>query len=396
MIAYLDIPAGISGDMFLGCLVDAGWSIERLNFAIAQLKLASTEWSVSARQVMKGPMRATLVDVEAQEGHVTRNLADVRKIIDSSDLPPQVKARAIAIFTRLAQAEARVHGTTEDQVYFHEVGAVDALIDIVGASAGTFELGIDKLYASGVPLGSGWATMAHGKMPLPAPATLEILAAAHASTRPAPGPGELVTPTGAAILAQLATFAQPSMTLQRIGIGAGQRDCAWPNIARLWLGQPSTTPTGLVQLETNIDDMNPQLYAAVSDKLFAAGAKDVWFTPVHMKKGRPAVLLSALAPAPQESELSQIILEETTTLGVRVLDVKTRHEARRELRPVDTPFGTLNVKLKYLGTPEQPIAAMPEYEDCKSLAEKSHVPTRTVWEAALAAGQSLLNELQHP
>lgn len=389
MIAYLDIPSGISGDIFLGCLLDAGWSLERLRFAIAQLRLPADEFAIDARTIMKGPLRATLADIQTTEGHAHRHLADIEGIINASDLPAAVKRDAIAVFTRLADAEAKVHGTTRDKIHFHEVGAMDAIIDIVGTCAGLHDLGIEKLYASPLPLGPGWTKSAHGQIPLPAPATLELLAAAKAPTRPAPGPGEWVTPTGAALVCQLATFGQPAMQLEKIGTGAGQKDAPWPNVARLWLGTPlPSANAGMVQLETNIDDMNPQLYAAVSEKLFAAGAKDVWFTPIQMKKNRPAVLLSALAPASHEAALSQVILEETTTLGVRVHALQDRHEARREIRQVSTPHGPVRVKLKFVG--DQLLGATPEYDDCKTLADKLHLPARLIWEAAATAAQQLL------
>src|SRR2546421_3344373 len=230
MIAYLDLPSGISGDMFLGCLIDAGWPIESLRAAVARLNLPAEEWSIEVQHLKKSSIAATAVQVNVSEGHHHRHLSDIRKIIEGSSLPAVVKQRAVAIFTRLAHAEAKVHGTSIEKIHFHEVGAVDAIIDIVGAAAGLHELGIEKVYASALPLGSGWANMAHGQIPLPAPATLEILAAAHAPTRPAPGPGELVTPTGAAIVAEIASFNQPAMKLMKIGMGAGKRECAWPNI----------------------------------------------------------------------------------------------------------------------------------------------------------------------
>jgi uncharacterized protein (TIGR00299 family) protein len=395
MIAYLDAPSGISGDIFLGCLLDGGWSLERLRFAIAQLKLPASEYSIDARPVMKGPLRATLADVQTTEAEAHRHLADIERIIGDSDLPDRVKGSAIATFTRLADAEARVHGASRDDIHFHEVGAMDAIIDIVGTCAGLHDLGIDKLYASPLPLGPGWAKTAHGQIPLPAPATLELLAAAKAPSRPAPGPGEWVTPTGAALVCELATFAQPAIQLERIGTGAGQKDAPWPNVARLWLGQPLPDARGgLVQLETNIDDMNPQLYADVADKLFAAGAKDVWFTPIQMKKNRPAVLLSTLGTRGTEEALSRVIFEETTTLGVRVHALQHRHEAQRELQSVQTPFGSVQVKIKYLEN--APFSAAPEYDDCKALAHKQNVPTRAVWDAALAAAQALLSPQQPP
>jgi uncharacterized protein (TIGR00299 family) protein len=285
MIAYLDLPSGVSGDMFLGCLLDVGWSPDKLRGVVEDLSLPSDEWAIDVRPVLKGSMRATRVEVLAEEGRHRRQLSDVIAIIDHSRLNPVIKQRSIAIFTRLAHAEARVHGTLPEKVHFHEVGAVDAMIDIVATVAGLHDLGIDQLYASALPLGPGWGNSEHGKIPMPAPATIELLAEAQAPTRPAPGPGELVTPTGAAIVAELARFEQPSMRLIRIGVGAGNRDFAWPNIARLWLGEPDNAGT-IVQMETNIDDMNPQLYSPLMEKLLSAGAMDVWLTPVHMKKGR--------------------------------------------------------------------------------------------------------------
>ena len=294
---------------------------------------------MQVESVVKGSLRATRVDVLVDEDGRQRRLADVVTIIRGAQSPDVVRERTIAVFTRLAHAEARVHGTTIEQVHFHEVGAVDAIIDIVGSLQGLHELGIEKIYASQVPLGQGWAQSAHGRLPLPAPATLELLSAANIPTRPAPGSGELLTPTAAAILAELATFEQPEMKLARIGVGAGQRDFAWPNIARIWLGEPVAPSGPLVQLETNIDDMNPQIYAAVSEKLFAAGALDVWLTAVQMKKGRPGVMLAVLARAVDEGAMSQIILLETTTLGVRVHRISNRHEAGRELINVATLYG---------------------------------------------------------
>lgn len=391
MIAYLDLPAGLSGDMFLGCLVHAGWDVEALRATIARLPLGPHEWEIDARRVMKGPVAATLVDVRTSEGHHHRHLADIAKMIAGAGLAPQVRDRAIAVFERLAAAEAKVHGTTPERVHFHEVGAVDAIIDIVGACQGLEALGIGSLHASAVPLGEGWVDTAHGRLPLPAPATLELLAAAGAPTRPAPGPGELVTPTGAALLAALATFGQPAMTLRRIGIGAGQRDAAWPNVARLWLGDAG--PAGpLVQIDTNIDDMNPQLYAAVSDRLFAEGARDVWLTPVQMKKGRPGVVLSAIVAAADEDRMADLLLRETTTLGVRIHPLAGRHEARREMREVATPFGTVRVKVKWIDA--EAAGAAPEYDDCARLARDSAVPARVVYEAALAEALRLLRGLE--
>lgn len=386
MIGYLDLPAGLSGDMFLGCLIDGGWTLDALQETLAALPVPSGAWSLRAEPVMRGPLRATLVTVETHEDPAHRHLSDIQALIEGSGLPMWIQAHAIATFARLAAAEARVHGTSIEDVHFHEVGALDAIVDIVGAAAGLHALGVTTLYASPVPLSHGWTDSAHGRLPLPAPATLELLAAAGAPTVPGPGPGELVTPTGAALLAQFAVFRQPAIRVQKIGYGAGQRDPAWPNAARLWLGA-ANDDAGYVQIETNIDDMNPQLYAAVSQRLFAAGARDVWLTPVQMKKGRPGVLLSALAPADLEGAMAAVMLRETTTLGVRVHPVR-RHEAERELRTVQTGFGPVTVKLKRMEG--RVVAAMPEWDDCQRLADQQNAPARNVYEAALASGQALV------
>lgn len=387
MIGYLDIPSGISGDMFLGCLVDGGWPLSALHHTVAQLNLPPDSWRVTENNVMRGPLRATLVDVQVVVGDAHRHLSDVRQIIEAAALPERVKAQAIAIFTRLAEAEAAVHGSTLEEVHFHEVGALDAIIDIVGVCAGLEALGIEQLYASGAPLGEGWTNSAHGRIPLPAPATLALLTAANAPTRPAPGPGELVTPTGAAILAALAIFHQPRMQLQRIGLGAGQKEFTWPNIARLWLGEPMAGGQ-LVELEANIDDMNPEFYEAIRTRLFANGALDVWMTPIGMKKGRPGVLFSVLAPVAQEQVLADLVLRETTTLGVRVHSVH-RHEAQRDFVRVETPYGTVSVKRKWMYN--ELVGAKPEYEDCLRLAEQHNVPLRIIYESASAAAQTFMN-----
>jgi uncharacterized protein (TIGR00299 family) protein len=393
MIAYLDMPSGISGDIFLGCLVDAGWPLEKLRATIVRLALPAESWSIEQERVMRGPLAATLLKVEAAEGGQHRHLHHIAAILDQADLPESVKARSLAVFRRLAEAEAAVHGTTVEQVHFHEVGALDAIIDVVGVCAGLEALGIRQLYASSAPLGEGWTKSAHGRIPLPAPATLAILAGVGAPVRAAPGPGELVTPTGAALVAELATFSQPPMRLQRIGLGAGRKEFDWPNVARLWLGQLDVATFGgaqaeaMVLLETNVDDMNPELYAGVSRALFAAGARDVWLTPVQMKKGRPAVQLSLLGMAADEAALVTTLLRETTTLGVRVQPV-TRYAAERTTQRVKTTYGEVQVKVKLIDG--EAVGATPEHDDCVRLAEAHSVPVRMVYEAAAAAAYTTL------
>lgn len=379
MIAYLDLPSGLSGDMTLSCLVDAGWDIAALQGVIDSLKLPEP-CRVESSRVMRKAIQATHVDVQTPPSHQHRHLHHIETIINAATLSQTVKDRAIAVFRRLAAAEAKVHGSTIEKVHFHEVGALDAIIDIVGSCAGLEALNITELFASPVPLGWGWTLSDHGQIPIPAPATLEILSAARVPTRQSPGGGELLTPTGAALLAELAQFQQPPMRIVRTAVGTGTRDPEWPNVARLLLGEPlAGSSAALVELATNIDDMNPQLYAPVMAQLLSSGALDVWLAPVQMKKNRPGVVLHVLAPASSERTLAEILLRQTTTLGVRSHGV-TRHEAAREFRKVATIYGEVAIKLKLLDG--QIIGAMPEYEDCRRLAEEKGVAVKTVLEAA--------------
>lgn len=388
MLAYLDLPSGLSGDMFLGCLVDAGWPLEELRGVASRLRLPPGSWRIAAEEVRRGALRATLVNVETAEGDTHRHLAEIRAILEAADLPDMVRANALAVFARLAVAEAAVHGVTIDEVHFHEVGALDAIVDIVGVCAGLHALGIERLYAGPAPLGPGWVQSAHGPLPTPAPATLALLAGAKAPTRPAPGPGELLTPTGAALLCTLAEFGQPPLRLERVGSGAGHKEFAWPNIARLWLGSALDTasapaePPELVQMDTNLDDMNPELFGAVSERAFAAGALDVWLTPIQMKKGRPGVLLSILCAAEVEARLARLLLDETTTLGVRTFPIR-RHTAARAFITVATDYGPVTAKVKLLDG--QAVGVKPEYDDCVRLAERVGAPVRLVCDAAQAA-----------
>lgn len=382
MIGYLDLPSGISGDIFLGCLVDAGWPLEELQQIPLRLKLPLESCRIGQADVMRGALRATHVTVDAAEEYVHRHLSDIAALIEASDLPEPVQARAVAVFARLARAEAKVHGTTVEQIHFHEVGAIDAIVDIAGVCAGLDALGIDSLYASALPLGHGWTNSAHGRIPLPAPATLELLAEANAPARPAPGPGELVTPTGAALICELAVFRQPEMRVRRVAVGAGSKEFDWPNVARLWLGDATSADAALVILETNIDDMSAELYPAVQDALVRAGALDVWSTAALMKKGRPASVLSALVPVDRERSVADAMLRETTTLGVRVHGVQ-RHEAERDFATVETEYGQVSVKLKRVQG--ELLGVKPEYEECARLAEAHGVPVRVVVERAQAA-----------
>jgi hypothetical protein len=284
------------------------------------------------------------------------------------------------VFQRLAEAEARVHGTAPEQVDFHEVGALDAIVDVCGAVIGLRLLGVDELYCSALPAGGGTVRGAHGVLPAPAPATLELLAAAGAPVASSAGdrPMELVTPTGAAIVTTLARFERPAMRLDAVGIGAGSRDPeGWPNVLRLWLGERLDPPRpAMLLLQTNIDDMNPEIYGYVQELLFAAGAADVWFEPVQMKKNRPGVMVSVLCDAGREHGVTGVLLRETSTLGVRVTQV-ARHEAQRETFEFESSIGPAAVKVKRLRG-EAPRVA-PEYEACRRLAEARGLPLAEVY-----------------
>jgi pyridinium-3,5-bisthiocarboxylic acid mononucleotide nickel chelatase len=383
--AYVDCFSGASGDMFLGALLDAGVPVELLQRSIDSLRLPEPV-EIRAETVRKGAMRATSADVITAESHHHRHLSDITALIDGSDLlSDAVKTTSIQIFSLLAEAEARVHGSTIEQVHFHEVGALDSITDIVGTAVGLEFLEIDRLYASALPFSSGQVQSQHGTIPVPAPATLEILARAHAPLTPSPAQFELVTPTGAAILAALATFERPNLVVTGVGVGAGKRDLPWPNILRLILGQ--STPEAehpMVLIETNIDDMNPQLFGHVMNRLFEAGALDVYMTPIYMKKNRPGTLLGVVARREDETTLAQLVLAETSTLGLRVQPVY-RYTAQREFKTVQTPYGEVKVKVKLLDG--RPVQAMPEYEDCLKLAQEQGVPLAQVYTAALAAGK---------
>ncbi len=387
--AYCDCYSGLSGDMFLGALVDAGLPVETLREQIARLGLPEAV-EIRAEETHKGALRACSVEVIAGESHHHRHLTDIVAMIADSGLPEPVKRTSTAIFQTLGQAEARVHGTEIEHVHFHEVGALDSIVDIVGTAVGLEALGIERLYASAVPFSGGQVQTEHGLLPVPAPATLEILVKAHAVMTPSPAQVELVTPTGAAILATLATFERPNLVVTGVGVGAGKRDLSWPNIFRLILGESTAEAEyPLVLIETNIDDMNPQLFGHVMGRLFAAGALDVYLTPIYMKKNRPATLLGVVARRQDEQALARLILAETSTLGMRVQPVY-RYTAQREIRTVATPFGEVPVKIKLLEG--RPIQAMPEYDACARLAAEKNVPLAEIYTAALLAGNGLLTE----
>ncbi len=389
-VAYLDCFSGISGDMLLGALVDAGLSIDNLRVELAKLPLTGYRLEVekTARAGLAAT-KATVVLEEAAQPH--RRLADVVSLIEASELPSADKARGAAVFRRLAEAEGRVHGVDAEAVEFHEVGAVDAIVDVMGAVVGLWLLGIEELYCSPLPAGGGVARGAHGELPVPALATLELLAGAGAPLAGGPDAEfELVTPTGAAIVCELATFERPAMAVRAVGYGAGGREIEGrPNVLRLWLGESLARPATMLLIETNIDDMNPEVYSYAQDRLFEAGAADVWMTPIHMKKNRPGVLLSVLCAIEREDTIARVLLRETSTLGVRVREVR-RHEAEREVLEFDSSLGPAAVKVKRLPG-EDPVVA-PEYEPSALIARERGLPLAEVYRIVQAEANRRLSE----
>jgi len=388
---YFDCFSGISGDMALGALLDAGLPLDALRAELS--KLALDGWSIGAERGVRRYLSGTRALVHAPEQATHRHLSDVQAIIEASALAPDLKQCAIHVFTLLAAAEGQVHGIPSEQVHFHEVGALDAIVDIVGVVAGLALLGIDEVYASPLPLGAGWTRAAHGALPLPAPAVLALLAAANAPTIPDDSRFELVTPTGAALLAGLAEFRRPPMRINRIGYGLGARDLERPNVLRVWLGDTATgalrsnvqtfkrsNVQTVVLLETNVDDQPAEQLAYAVERLFELGALDAWLAPIQMKKGRAATLLSALVPGELEAAAVELLMRETTTLGLRRRPVE-RHVAEREVISVETPLGPVRVKRKRWNG--QDLGAAPEYEDCARLARQHGLSLREVYQMAL-------------
>lgn len=384
MIAYLDCFSGISGDMLLGALVDVGLAVEDLRADLAKLPLEGYE--VTAERVVKGSLSGTQVSVKTKHEHGHRGLSDILEIINGSELPAEVTLRARRIFERLAEAEARVHGRSVEEVHFHEVGAVDAIVDIVGACCGLHRLGLEKVYASALPLGGGWVESAHGRLPVPAPATVELLHGVPSYGGPVEE--ELVTPTGAAIVTTIASEfgTMPAMTVRAVGWGAGQKELAHPNLLRVFLGEPTVQPLEqqLSLIETNVDNMNPELFGHTMERLLEAGALDVFYTPIVMKKSRPATLVSVLAEPSLVGLLSEVLFRETTTLGVRVTEV-SRRCLEREWREVETEWGKVRVKIGRLDG--EIVNVAPEYEDCARLARENDLPAKTIYEAARGAAR---------
>lgn len=383
-VAYLDCFAGISGDMLLGALIDAGLPVSVLREQLATLDLAG--FSLSCRERHAGPLRGTRLEIEiAETGHPHRSLADILAILERSALPQPTRRRAAEVFRTLAQAEAKVHGCDLETVHFHEVGGMDAIIDIVGAAIGIAHLGIDRLICSPLPMPRGWVACTHGRLPLPAPAVCEILTGV-----PVHGidfDRELVTPTGAALVKTLADGfgPMPPMVIDKIGHGCGKREQnnGQPNLLRLIIGQgQQVTEAQTVEvIETHLDDWSPEGFPYLSEQLLTAGALDVALIPIQMKKGRPGFLLRVIGDAAGAFALKQLILTETTAIGLR-FRTEQRLTLPRRLGWVETKFG--KTRVKRLESPAG-IILTPEYEDCKRMARAKKVPLRAVYDAVQKA-----------
>jgi uncharacterized protein (TIGR00299 family) protein len=389
-IACFDCFSGICGNMVLGALLDAGLELERLEAELAHLPISG--YKLQVETVKRRGMQGTHVVVEVSEHGVERHLHHIEEIITGSDLPDEVKQRGLAIFRRLAQAEAKVHGTPIESIHFHEVGAMDAIVDVMGAVIGLWLLGVEQVYASPVHIGRGTVKCAHGVLPVPAPATLELLQGVPIYGRDVDA--ELVTPTGAAILTTLAkSFGEiPLMHVKQIGYGAGTRELPIPTLLRLSIGETESTEVGYEEdtatlIETNIDDMNPQWYEHITARLFETGALDVFLTPIQMKRGRPATQLSVLVTDNLVPETLNILFAETTTIGVRTHPVR-RRKLMREIISVETDYGPVAVKVARRG--ETVLNVTPEYRDCQRIAAERGVPIKQVHQAAQEAARARL------
>ena len=393
-LLYLDCFAGISGDMLLGALIDLGVSEGALRSELGKLKLPG--YTISTRRVMKQNISATKFDcIEATSirPQQHRGYTEIAGMISSSGLSENVKRRALSVFKRIGEAEAKIHGVPLEKIHFHEVGAVDSIVDIVGACIVLEALGVDEVQALPPGLGSGFVETAHGKFPVPAPATLELLKGVPVQL--SSEPVELVTPTGAALLAEFCTKfgAMPAMSIEKIGYGAGTRDLEkTPNVLRAVLGEESKSKSmsdetdTVAVIETNIDDMNPQLFGDVMERLLAAGALDVFFTAIQMKKNRPGTLLTVLCERGNVDRLAELLLSHTTSFGVRVHEAQRRKLARKIVK-VPTRYGEIECKIGMLG--DKVVSRSPEYDSCKQAAAKAGVAAKEVYNEAARAAEDI-------
>ncbi len=368
--------------MVLGALVDAGLSLDVIRDTLDAMDVRGV--SLNESRAQRGGVTGTLLTVDLDESAMdTRRFDDFIATVQASRLSNRVKSRSTAVFERMAAAEARVHRADPGELHLHELGTLDTLVDVVGTVAGLEALGVENVFSSPLPMGSGVFRSAHGVLPVPSPAAAQLFAMADAPLVPAPGgaarTGEMVTPTGAGIITTLAEFRQPKMSVASMGYGVGSRDPEeYPNVLALWVGEvDEAAPVGgLSLIETNIDDSTGEMLGFVQERLLEIGARDVWFTPIQMKKNRPATMLSAIVSERGVDRAVELVLRETTTLGVRVRPI-TRYEADREIRKIETSLGPVAIKVKTLDGVA--VAVSPEYEDCRRLALQLGLPLQQVF-----------------
>ena len=376
-VAYIQAIGGASGDMLLASMIDVGLPLNELRGLVDTLGVSGIDFSVTKQDRLG--ISGTHLDVELSDvASSSHRWQDFVNIVQSSDLSDLIKESSSDIFTLIGQTEARIHGSDPDHVHLHELGTLDTLIDVVGVLSSLEVMGIEKVYCSALPTGSGTVRSRHGLLSVPAPATAQILASTGVPSYPPPtnlpSTGEMLTPTGAAILGSIAKFVSPVIQITEVGYGLGTRNpSSYPNVLSLTIGELVCEPdaTRLVLLETNIDDITGEILGYVQEKLLDAGARDVWFTPIQMKKNRPATLLSTLADADSKDLMTKIILRETTTLGIRVREVE-RVLADRRIEKFQSSLGEVDVKVKILDG--IPISVSPEYEDCKNISKLKSLP----------------------
>jgi len=380
---YFDCFSGISGDMVLGSLIDLGLPLDFLTEELAKLPLKG--YQLSAQEVTRASLRGVKFEVKISEPQQERSPAEIRKLIDTSGLSSEVKSKAIEMFNRLISIESKLHRVSPAKVHFHEVGAVDSIIDLVGALIGFQRLGIEEFISSPLQVGRGWVRCHHGNLPVPAPATAELLRGIPVYSTGVDG--ELVTPTGALIISSLVREFQPlpAMRVEKVGYGAGSRDYKeHPNLLRLFLGEREGAMEApgerVVVIETNIDDTNPQILGYLMEVMLEKGALDVSYTPIMMKKSRPGTLLSVILPPHLKEEIATLIFRETTTLGVRYY-ITNRITLKRDYISVNTSYGPITVKVARLGG--EVLSYAPEYEECKRIAEEREVPLKEVQMSAI-------------
>lgn len=392
-VAYFDCFSGISGDMTVGALIDAGLKIETLEKELKKLGLSG--YQLEIKIVVKKGISATQFKVKIKEEGVERRFKDILTILEKSKLDEEIKKDTKKIFFNIAQAESKIHQKDIDKIHFHEIGGLDSIVDITSAVIGIKTLGIEEIHSSALPVGKGFVKCAHGVIPVPAPATLELLK--NIPTYSGGIESEMITPTGAAIISTLAkSFGkQPLMKIERIGYGAGEKEFTIPNLLRINIGEKIAKDKDFkddyisdeaVLIETNIDDMNPEFYDYIMDKLFSQGALDVFLTPIQMKKNRPAHMLSIIVYEQNLKEILEVLFSESTTLGVRIREVKRLRLGQQNFI-AETKYGKIRVKVGIFKGEIKNIA--PEYEDCKKMAKKHKVPLKEVYEEAKCSVQRI-------